>query len=68
MYARTVHKQFPTGDAVVSERDLAEQLHKRTEVVVTALHLLLANIRKAERGEVVHTPVIILVIPIYRKR
>lgn len=53
---------------MVSERDLAEQLHKRTEVVVTALHLLLANIRKAERGEVVHTPVIILVIPIYRKR
>jgi hypothetical protein len=27
-YARTVHKQFPTGDVIISERDLAEQLRK----------------------------------------
>lgn len=49
MYAHTVHKQFPTGDVVVSERDLAEQLHKRTEMVVTALNLLL-NQQKAQRA------------------
>jgi hypothetical protein len=48
-YARTVHKQFPTGDVVVSERDLAEQLRKRTDMVVTALNLLL-NEQKVERA------------------
>ena len=48
IYARTVHKQFPTGDVVVSERDLAEQLRKRTDVVVTVLNLLL-NEQKAQR-------------------
>lgn len=48
-YARTVHKQFPTGDVVVSERDLAEQLRKRTDVVVTALNLLL-NEQKVQRA------------------
>lgn len=42
-YARTVHKRFPTGDVVVSECDLAEQLRKRTDVVVTALNLLLSE-------------------------
>ena len=47
-YARTVHKQFPTGDVVVSERDLAEQLRKRTDLVITALNLLL-NERKVQR-------------------
>jgi hypothetical protein len=40
-YARKIHQQFPTGDVVVNERDLAEQLRKRTDVVVTALNLLL---------------------------
>jgi hypothetical protein len=39
-YARNVHQQFPTGDVVVSERDLAEQLRKQTDMVVTALNLL----------------------------
>jgi hypothetical protein len=48
-YARNVHKQFPTGDVVVSERDLAEQLRKRTDMVVTALNLLL-NDRKVQRA------------------
>lgn len=48
-YARTVHKQFPSGDVVVSERDLAEQLRKRTDVVVTALNLLL-NEQKVQRA------------------
>lgn len=48
-YARAVHKQFPTGDVVVSERDLAEQLRKRTDVVVTALNLLL-NEQKVQRA------------------
>jgi hypothetical protein len=48
-YARAVHKQFPTGDVVVSERDLAEQLRKRPDVVVTALNLLL-NQQKVQRA------------------
>ena len=47
-YAQAVHQQFPTGDVVVSERDLAEQLRKRPDVVVTALHLLL-NEQKVQR-------------------
>jgi len=48
-YARKVHQRFPTGDVVVSERDLAEQLRKRTDVVVTALNLLL-NEQKVQRA------------------
>ena len=48
-YARSVHQQFPTGDVVVSERDLAEQSRKRPEVVVTALNLLL-NEQKVQRA------------------
>ncbi len=48
-YARSVQRQFPTGDVVVSERDLAEQLRKRTEMVVTALNLLL-NEQKVQRA------------------
>jgi hypothetical protein len=48
-YARDVHRRFPTGDVVVSERDLAEQLRKRPEAVSTALGLLLKD-RKAERA------------------
>jgi hypothetical protein len=41
-------QQFPTGDVVVSERDLAERLRKRTDVVVHALNLLL-NEQKLQR-------------------
>jgi uncharacterized membrane-anchored protein YhcB (DUF1043 family) len=48
-YAQTVRQQFPTGDVIVSERDLAEQLRKRPEAVVTALNLLL-NQEKAQRA------------------
>jgi hypothetical protein len=47
-YGREMHRRFPTGAVVVSERDLAEQLRKRPDAVVTALHLLL-NERKVER-------------------
>lgn len=49
VYGRTVHQQFPTGDVVVSERDLAEQLRKRPEAVMTALDLLL-NEQKVQRA------------------
>jgi hypothetical protein len=49
IYGKTVHGQFPTGDVVVSERDLAEQLRKRPEAVVTALNLLL-NEQKVQRA------------------
>jgi uncharacterized membrane-anchored protein YhcB (DUF1043 family) len=48
-YAQTVRQQFPTGDVVVSERDLAEQLRKRPDAVVTALNLLL-NEQKVQRA------------------
>ena len=47
-YARDVNRRFPTGDVVVSEQDLAEQLHKRPDAVITALNLLL-NERKVQR-------------------
>jgi type II secretory pathway component PulK len=49
VYARDVHQRFPTGDVVVSERDLAERLRKRPEAVVTALNLLL-NEQKVQRA------------------
>ena len=48
-YARAVRQQFPSGDVVVSERDLAEQLRKRTDLVVTALNLLL-NEQKVQKA------------------
>jgi hypothetical protein len=48
-YGQTVHQRFPTGDVVVSERDLAEQLRKRPDAVVTALNLLL-NEQKVQRA------------------
>src|SRR5712691_5898760 len=35
-YGRNVHQRYPTGDVVVSERDLAEQLRKRPDVVASA--------------------------------
>jgi hypothetical protein len=40
-YARGVHQSYPTGDVVVSVRDLAEQLGKRPDAVDNALNLLL---------------------------
>ena len=48
-YGQTVHQRYPTGDVVVSERDLAEQLRKRPDAVVTALNLLL-NEQKVQRA------------------
>jgi hypothetical protein len=48
-YGRTVHQRYPTGDVIVSERDLAEQLRKRPDVVITALNLLL-NEQKVQRA------------------
>jgi hypothetical protein len=48
-YGRSVHQRYPTGDVVVSEHDLAEQLRKRPEVVVTALNLLL-NQQRVQRA------------------
>jgi len=42
-YGRNVHQRYPTGDVVVSERDLAEQLHKRPDAVATALRILLGE-------------------------
>jgi hypothetical protein len=40
-YGRTVHQRYPTGDVVVSQGDLAGQLRRREDAVVTALNLLL---------------------------
>jgi hypothetical protein len=45
VYGHSVHQRYPSGDVVVSERDLAEKLRKRPEVVVTALNLLLKQQR-----------------------
>jgi hypothetical protein len=42
-YARNVHKRFPTGDVVVGEKDLAEQLRKHPEVIAAALNILLGE-------------------------
>jgi hypothetical protein len=40
-YAGDIHRQFPAGNIVISERDLAKQLRKGTETVTMALNLLL---------------------------
>jgi hypothetical protein len=40
-YARAVHQRYPTGDVVVSVRDLAEQIGRRPDAVAKALNLLL---------------------------
>jgi hypothetical protein len=48
-YGQTVHQRYPTGDVIVSERDLAEQLRKRPAAVTTALNLLL-NEQKVEKA------------------
>jgi len=42
-YGQGIHQRYPTGDVVVSVRDLAEQLGKRPDVVAKALHLLLTE-------------------------
>ncbi len=42
-YGRNVHRRYPTGDVVVSERDLAEQLRRRPDSVATPLNILLGE-------------------------
>ena len=44
-YGRNVHQRYPTGDVVVSERDLAQQLRKRPDIIATALLILLGDQR-----------------------
>ena len=48
-YGRNVHQRYPTGDVVVSESDLAEQLRKRPDSIATALNLLLGE-QKVQRA------------------
>ena len=48
-YGQGVHQRYPTGDVIVSEQDLAEELRKRPDVVITALNLLL-NEQKVQRA------------------
>jgi hypothetical protein len=48
-YARNVHKRFPTGDVVVGEKDLAEQLRKHPDAIATALNVLLGQ-RKVQKA------------------
>jgi hypothetical protein len=48
-YGRKIHQRYPTGDVVVSERDLAEELRKRPDAVATALSLLLEE-RKVQKA------------------
>jgi hypothetical protein len=44
-YGRNVHRRYPTGDVVVSEHDLAEQLRKPPDAVAKALNMLLGEQR-----------------------
>ena len=48
-YGSKVHQRYPTGDVVVSERDLAAQLRKRPDIIATALHILLGE-RKVQKA------------------
>jgi hypothetical protein len=48
-YGRKVHQRYPTGDVVVSERDLAEELRKPPDAVATALTHLLGE-RKVQKA------------------
>ena len=48
-YGHGIHQRYPSGDVIVSERDLAEELRKRPDAVITALNLLL-NERKVQRA------------------
>jgi hypothetical protein len=43
------HQRYPTGDVVVCERDLAEQLRKPSDAVAIALNLLLGE-QKVQRA------------------
>jgi hypothetical protein len=48
-YGRNAHQRYPTGDVIVSERDLAKQLRKGPDSVATALDLLLGE-QKVQRA------------------
>ena len=48
-YGQGVHQRYPTGDVIVSERDLAEEFRKRPDVVITARNLLLSE-QKVQRA------------------
>src|SRR4051794_8393968 len=48
-YAKSVRQRFPDGAVVVSEEDLAAQLRKRPDYIVSALKALL-NEQKVERA------------------
>ena len=48
-YGQGIHQRYPSGDVIVSERDLAEELRKRPDAVITALNLLLSE-RKVQRA------------------
>ena len=47
-YAKSIRQRFPDGAVVVSEDDLAAQLRKRPDYIVSALNALL-NEQKVER-------------------
>jgi hypothetical protein len=42
-YSQGIHQRYPTGEVIVSERDLPEEFRKRPDVVITALNLLLSE-------------------------
>jgi hypothetical protein len=48
-YGQGIHQRYPTGDVVVCERDLAEQLRKPHDAIAMALSLLLSE-QKIERA------------------
>jgi hypothetical protein len=45
-YGRKVHQHYPTGEVVVSERDLAALFRKRPDAVATTLTLLLGECQR----------------------
>jgi uncharacterized membrane-anchored protein YhcB (DUF1043 family) len=47
-YAKSVRERFPDGAVVVSEQDLAAQLRKRPDYIVSALKALMSE-QKVER-------------------
>ena len=48
-YGQGIQQRYPSGDVIVSERDLAEELRKRPDAVITALNLLLSE-QKVQRA------------------
>jgi hypothetical protein len=48
-YGRKVHQRYPTGDVVVGQCDLAEQLGENADAVVTVLNLLVKE-QKVQRA------------------